>query len=76
MVLIYLSTDTNIFIEIFEWLPIKSNKSMKKFSWVIATVVAFTSGNCHLPELSMIGELMRLLKQGFALVVVTRVGWS
>ena len=48
---------------------------MKKFSWVIATVVAFTSGNCRLLKLSMIGELMRLLKQGFALVVVTRVGW-
>ena len=48
---------------------------MKKFSWVIATVVAFTSGNCHLPELLMIGEIMRLLKQGFALVVVIRVGW-
>lgn len=75
IILIYLSTDTNIFIKIFEWLPKKSNKAMKKFSWVIATVVAFTSGNCHLPELSMIGELMRLLKQGFALVVVTRVGW-
>ena len=48
---------------------------MKKFSWVIPTVVAFTSGNCRLLKLSMIGELMRLLKQGFALVVVTRVGW-
>lgn len=76
MVLIYLNTDTNIFIKIFEWLPKKSNKSMKKSSWVIPTVVVFTSGNCRLPELSMIGELMRLLKQGFALVVVTRVGYE